>query len=137
MEFIKWFNEICKAHKYKCEITENCIEQDGSRLYSCTRGEVKFEYYVEFFEGKPIHIQYNVIDFNEDHEYKYYETESGSELTEYYIKKCIEWLLEEVDNVYRVDCKIRKKLGIIFDSIETEDELKILRNIFEELASMW
>jgi hypothetical protein len=142
MEFIKWFNEICKAHKYKCEITENCIEQDGSRLYSCTRGEVKFEYYVEFSEGKPIHIQYNVIDFNEDHEYKYYENDSSyyendscSELTEDDIKECIEWLLEEVDIVYRVDCKIRKKLGSIFDSIETADELRILRNIFEELAS--
>ena len=137
MEFIKWFNEICKAHKYKCEITENCIEQDGSRLYSWIRGEVKFEYYVEFFEGKPIHIQYNVIDFNEDHEYKYYENESCSELTEDDIKECIEWLLEEVDNVYRVDCKIRKKLNSIFDSIETADELKILRNIFEELISRW
>ena len=27
MEFIKWFNEICKAHKYKCEITESCNEK--------------------------------------------------------------------------------------------------------------
>jgi len=58
-------------------------------------------------------------------------------LTEDDIKECIEWLLEEVDNVYRVDCKIRKKLCSIFDLIETEDELKILRNIFEEFASGW
>ena len=62
---------------------------------------------------------------------------SCSELTEDDIKECIEWLLEEVDIVYRFDCKIRKKLGSIFDSIETADELKMLRNIFEELASMW
>jgi hypothetical protein len=135
MEFCKWFNEICKEYKYKCEITESYIKRHGSRLYSCTRGEVKFEYYVEFSEDKPISIQYNVIDPNGDHEYSYYENDSCSELSEDDIKECIEWLLEEVDNVYRVDCKIRKKLGSIFDSIETEDELKILRNIFEELAS--
>jgi hypothetical protein len=135
MEFIKWFNEICKAHKYKCKITESCIKKDGSRLYSCTRGEVKFEYYVEFSEGKPIHIQYNVIDPNEDHEYSYYENDSSLELTEDDIKECIEWLLEKVNIVYQVEYKIRKQLGSIFDLIENENELKILKNIFEELAS--
>jgi|688.fasta_scaffold255667_2 hypothetical protein len=133
LNFIEIFKRVCSERETKCSIIEQQAANDF--LYTCQRGSVGFEFYIEMEDNQPYLIQYRL--HNEDldgTEYErdplIYHREDHSYLNEEDYEECILQMLEDVNERYEIEIKFRKLLNKVFAQVENEDDLFILKELF-------
>lgn len=137
LNFIEIFKRVCSEQGVKCSIVEQQVATDI--LYTCNRGTVGFEFFVEHYDNLPTIIQYRIhneewVETEWEHESKLYNNDSYTPLTEDEIEECILWMLEEVEIRYEIANKFAKPLNKIFAQVENEEELFILKELFNTMC---
>jgi hypothetical protein len=133
LNFKEIFKRVCSEREFKCTIVEQIVVDDT--LYTCQRGTVGFEFFVEMENNQPYLIQYRLhkeelVDSEYEQEPIIYHREDNSYLNEDDIEECILQMIEEVNERYEIEIKFTKLLNKVFAQVENEDDLLILKELF-------
>ena len=132
MNFISIFKRVCSDQGVKASIDEERAGKDY--LYTCQRGCVRFEFFVETKGDTPAAIQYGLLNSdNELDDANVYDHDDGSMLTENDMEECIIWMLEDANERYENETKFRKLLNKVFAQVDNHTELQILFDVFTDL----
>ena len=105
MNFISIFNQVCSEQRIKASIVEEMLDVDY--IYTCQRGYISFDFFVEMKNNQPIIVQYCIGDSVENR--KFYDLERV--LTDDDLAECITWMFQEVNERYDIVMKLRKRLN--------------------------